>query len=188
MWGRMNRDERIAAVRAGVKDGLSTSQIAAAIGGCTRNSVIGLAHRVRIELTFPRNGAPKKRAAKEVKPKRITPAKQETPTKLTRAPEPLTTALVKKMPVIVDSEPTYEFPDIHYRVHLEDVKSGQCRRPTWNDDKRPDVTVYFYCGKPVRAGSSYCWHCHKRMYDGAPPKREPRTKPSARLTRRGEIA
>lgn len=186
-WDRMNRDERIAAVRAGVADGLSTSQIAASIGNCTRNSVIGLAHRVRIELTFPRNGAPKKKAANKAPPKRTTPVKKKAaPAKSTRMPEPLTTALVKRAPP-PNVEPVYEFPDLHYRVHLEDVKSGQCRRPTWNDDKRPATEVYFYCGKPVKSGSSYCWHCHKKMYDGAPPMRDKR-RSTARLTRRGEIA
>lgn len=42
MW----TDERIAALRQAVADGLSASQIAAEMGGVTRNAVIGKAHRL----------------------------------------------------------------------------------------------------------------------------------------------
>lgn len=191
MWDRMSRDDRIEAIRAGVRDNMSTSQIAAEIGGCSRNSIIGLAHRAKITLCTHQGGrAPEPKAERKAQPSKPRFAKDppEKEEKSARAPAPLKAALVIRKPVIVDVEPVYEFPDAHYQVHLEDVKSGQCRRPTWNDDKRPGTEVYFYCGKPVKSGSAYCWHCHKKMYDGMPAQRREKSKASERLTRRGELA
>ncbi len=46
----MLREERIEALKDGVRRKLSASQIAAQYDGCTRNAVIGLSHRVKIKL------------------------------------------------------------------------------------------------------------------------------------------
>lgn len=190
MWEKMSREERIQAIRDGVEEKMSSTQIAEAIGGnCNRNRIIGLSHRSGIKLVATPASVAKMKAdalfkARPEKRQEPAAAKKEAPAKPTRSQAPLTAALVKKKPVIVDVEPVYEFPDLHYRVHLEDVKSGQCRRPTWNDDKRPGTEVYFFCGKPVKAQSPYCWHCHKKMYDGIPAKR---TRPDDRRIGRREF-
>ncbi|TIW20625.1 MAG: hypothetical protein E5V63_31150 [Mesorhizobium sp.] len=181
-WNRMTREERIEAIRDGVGNNMSSTEIAAAIGGCTRNAVIGLAHRVRVELANPRPKLQKKESTARSKASKTKSARRVA--KPAKTPSP---ALKKKEPEIVDVEPVYEFPDSHYKVHLERVKSGQCRRPLWNDDKRPGREVYFYCGKPVKAGSSYCWHCHKKMYDGMPAQRREKNRSSARSIGRGEL-
>ncbi|WP_292637048.1 GcrA family cell cycle regulator [Mesorhizobium sp.] len=185
----MSREERIQAVRDGVAEKMSSTEIAEAIGGCTRNAIIGLANRARISLV-PKHRGPGRRQKTERMARPSKPpitaatARKDKPA---RPQEPLTPALLKKQPPIVDVEPIYEFPDVHYQVHLEDVKSGQCRRPTWNDDRRPGTEVYFFCGKPVRSGSPYCWHCHKKMYDGMPAQRREKNRQSERLTGRGEL-
>ena len=49
-------DERVAALRRLQMEGLSTSQIAASLGGITRNAVIGKLHR--LGYTGPRSGIP----------------------------------------------------------------------------------------------------------------------------------
>ncbi|MDF3208409.1 MULTISPECIES: GcrA family cell cycle regulator [Mesorhizobium] len=189
----MSREERIQAIRDGVAEKMSSTQIAEAIGGkCNRNMIIGLSYRSGIKLVATPASVAKMKAdalfkSRPEKHKAAPVAKKEVPAKPPRAPAPLTAALAIRKPAIIDAEPVYEFPDLHYRVHLEDVKSGQCRAPTWNDDKRPDTAVYFFCGKPVKSGSPYCWHCHKKMYDGMPRRREPGTMTS-RQTRRGELA
>ncbi|RWC99793.1 MAG: hypothetical protein EOS58_31600 [Mesorhizobium sp.] len=191
MWERMSREERIQAIRDGVAEKMSSTQIAEAIGGkCNRNMVIGLSHRVGIQLVATAASVARMKAdalfrgrmeKKQPVPKKAASAKPNRPS------APPAAALVKKKPVIVDVEPVYEFPDVHYQVHLNDVKSGQCRRPTWNDDKRPGTEVYFFCGKPVKSGSPYCWHCHKKMYDGMPAQRREKNRSSARLIGRGEL-
>ncbi|WP_245459923.1 GcrA family cell cycle regulator [Mesorhizobium sp. M1B.F.Ca.ET.045.04.1.1] len=163
---------------------MSSTEIAAEIGGCTRNAVIGLAYRAHVALASPRPKVEKKQASARPKSSKTGSMKRVVKPTKTSPPVPLKK---KQEPAFVDAEPIYEFPDSHYEVHLEEVKSGQCRRPLWNDDKRPGLEAYFYCGKPVKAGSSYCWHCHKKMYDGLPVPRE-RKRSSARLSWRGEFA
>lgn len=49
LWNCMSRDARDAAIRQGVSEGMTSGEIAAKLG-CTRNSVIGRAHRAGIAL------------------------------------------------------------------------------------------------------------------------------------------
>ncbi|MER9768951.1 GcrA family cell cycle regulator [Mesorhizobium sp. M0189] len=184
----MSRAERIAAILDGLSRSLSTTDIAIEIGGCSRNSIIGLAHRAKLQLGPKQRRSKKTTAASPVATKKAAPVKLEKAPKKTRE---LVIGAMKKVVAVpaVVTEPVYEFPDAHYRVLLDDVKSGHCRYPTWGDAHRPGTETYFFCGKPVRSDSPYCWHCHIKTHDTAVgPKRQPARKPSARLTRRGEVA
>ncbi|BCH33227.1 GcrA cell cycle regulator [Mesorhizobium sp. L-8-10] len=79
MWHKISRDERIQCIKDGVSRGLSASKIAAEIGGCSRNSVIGLAARAKIQLAEsrpagrPTGARPPKRAIDELKEAKVRP-------------------------------------------------------------------------------------------------------------------
>lgn len=58
-WKYLDRDQRIAAIKDGVSRGLSSKQIADELG-CTKNSIIGLADRVGIQLVGGKAKQPKR--------------------------------------------------------------------------------------------------------------------------------
>lgn len=61
-WNKLDRDERIAVIRVGVAKKMSAGDIAAEIDGCTRNMIIGLAHRADIQLVGSKGMKPQAKA------------------------------------------------------------------------------------------------------------------------------
>ena len=47
-------------------------------------------------------------------------------------------------------------------IGVMEIKASQCHFPKWGADTPSEQR--FYCGQPVREGSAYCGHCHKRVY------------------------
>lgn len=138
--------------------GLSASQIAADIGGVTRNAVIGKRIRLGLPDRAPRRSNGMTKAARErqrqQKPKRGhlqygSPAAQ-------LAPEPFRPA------------PDLDIPPAERR-RLQDLEAGDCR---WGigDPRLPD---FYFCGRLQlgtetrgrRGISSYCDFHARRAYD-----------------------
>ena len=149
-WPDMSRQERIELIKAGVAEGMSSGQIAAWIGGCTRNAVIGMANRAKVTLCARAHGRPKP-------PKRM-PAPKKAPREILKRERRLREAVVPDM------------PDEFYHVDLMDVRAGQCRWPLWGPERHPEK--YTYCGKPVRIGEPYCPKCCERSYWVPKPRNE----------------
>lgn len=127
-------EERIDAVRTLAAEGLSASQIAGAIGGCTRNAVVGVGHRNGIKFINPggKNGS----AAAT----KLTPGGRRWPkthTVVQIAPEPRAGMLT-----------------------MEELQRDSCR---WIADDVMDPN-HRYCGQVQVEGYPWCRDHHKLAY------------------------
>jgi len=146
-------DERIAAMKRMWEEGKSAPQIARALGGVSRSSVLGKLHRLK--------------TAKRVTPGARVPTKKKV--KGERPPRPMA-----KVPPM-DSAPIglpAEFLDIGVdvthlvgSVKITELDHHSCKFPL-GDPQSPD---FAFCGKERVPGRPYCLdHCH-RAYVGFRP-------------------
>lgn len=138
-------DERVVQLRSLWADGLSCSQIAAAMGeGLTRNAVIGKIHRLGMgEKAHPL------RKARAPKPRRE-------PVFISREEKARRQAIRGVARLIGWDIPTFEPqpPAESLHVSLLDLGPNSCRYPEGDGP-------FLFCGQPRMLGSSYCEHCHK---------------------------
>ena len=118
------------------KEGKSARAISEALTGRTRNSVIGLLHRRKIQMSIFKS-----------KPYPTKPPKVERKKTVTLPTEPPPKVFIPKIKDEV----------IYGRVKLLDADKSQCRFIEGKD-------LTFVCGDPVHLGSSWC-ECHyKRVF------------------------
>lgn len=123
-------DERVEQLKQLWNEGLSASQIARAMGGVTRNAVIGKVHR----LGLSGRGAP----ARVSRPKRVT------------MPRPaFKPVLVKPLPAVVE-EPVTLADGNHANVLT--IRDSMCKWPIGD----PTQSGFHFCGRPTSPGASYC--------------------------------
>lgn len=133
-WAKMDREERIAAIRDGVARGLSSRQIADELEGCSKNAVIGLSDRAGITLVGGRKKDPDRKRERPPQARR------------TKKPEPIS----RMGPVsILD----IQSGQCRAPMWTDDQPASQ-----------RDPGEWLFCGDPVLAGSSYCPECHKRFW------------------------
>ncbi|CDX26846.1 conserved hypothetical protein [Mesorhizobium plurifarium] len=177
MWDKISREERIKRIQQGVKDGLSASQIAAEIGGCTRNAIIGLAERAKVPLrskiTLPRligNAEPAPRPAKKAKEKPINPrlpAKQPEPPKARR-----------KAVIEDDDDPLFEKDDRPetvvdlpepepLKLSMPELTDKTCRWPIGD----PQHSDFYFCGAATGGIPPYCKYHARKAHLGLPRRR-----------------
>ena len=150
MW----TDERVEQLKKLWNDGLSASQIAAELGGITRNAVIGKVHRLGLSgrAKSPASPVPRQR-------------KPRASAMLLRVARPAlrgNTALARMPAYEIDYEPdpeiTAEIVPIGQRCTLLELSESKCRWPIGD----PGAHDFFFCGgKPVE-GLPYCSH-HARI-------------------------
>ena len=143
-------DERVETLKKLWTDGLSASQIAAELGGITRNAVIGKVHRLGLSgrAKTPAVAAPR-------------PRKPRQPAHMLRVARPVVrgnTALAQAFEL--DVEPESEIVDnvipIGQRRNLLELSEDTCRWPI-GDPGNPD---FFFCGGPTLTALPYCaYHC-----------------------------
>jgi GcrA cell cycle regulator len=149
-------DDRVASLKRLWIDGLSASQIALRLGGCTRNAVIGKVHR----LDLPKRANTSRARAAYRRPRALRPQKSlsRKPRQL-RLPKrdrgfdfaPLPDALVKATVLGVAPEDA----TINRRP-LAELEATNCRWPI--GDPRHDH--FGFCGASVLQGRPYCdRHC-----------------------------
>jgi GcrA cell cycle regulator len=138
-------DARSEILRTLWAQGLSGSAIAAEIGGCSRNSIIGRVHRM---------GLPKRQ--------RLNQPRTEPKPRIHR---------VQRFREALPQHDRHYVDWLNYRVAasydrspplarsctLMDLTSDTCRWPLWGD-----VVSDQYCGAKLLSGSPYCRH-HARM-------------------------
>jgi GcrA cell cycle regulator len=149
-------------------DGLSASQIAAELGGISRNSVIGKVHRLglagrpkRPARIMPRRRKPRSRGAtmRIVRPaiRGNTPLAPMHAFEPVRGPEP---------EVIENIIP------IGQRCSTLELSEGKCRWPI-GDPSTPD---FFFCGGKTIEGLPYCgYHARIAYQPGVDRRRDRRT-------------
>lgn len=127
-------DDRVERLRNMWADGLSCSRIAAALGGVTRNAVIGKASRLGLSS---RNRAPRKRLSPRIKRQRpVVPKQSRSGSWAPSSP---------KAPQWL-CEPTAT------QVSLLDLEPHHCRWPI----SEYDGPVQGFCGARKVPGTSYC--------------------------------
>ncbi len=144
-------DERVELLKKLWSDGLSASQIAAELGGITRNAVIGKVHRLGLS---GRAKAPSSSVPRQRKPR--------VPSQMFRAPRPMmrgNTALALAYEYEPESEPEVieNIIPIGQRCSILELDAEKCHWPI-GDPGQPD---FFFCGGKA-ANGPYCGY-HSRI-------------------------
>jgi GcrA cell cycle regulator len=157
-------DERVELLKKLWADGLSASQIAAELGGITRNAVIGKVHRLGLSgrAKSPSSAAPR-------------PRKARTSGHMLRVSRPAirgNTALAFEY----EAEPEPELIEIpqEQRKTLLQLNERTCHWPV-GDPGSPD---FFFCGGETATDLPYCSFHSRVAYQPAADRRRP--KPSFR--------
>lgn len=139
-------DERVQKLRDLWNDGLSASQIAARLGGVSRNGVIGKAHRIGLG-THSLAHAPDKPRLQKQKPEQFVRPKKVNVTP-PPPPKPVKVAPPAPQPVITVQKPK------PFMTTLLDLQCDECKWPM--NDGGP----FLFCGHPQHAGGAYCEYHH----------------------------
>jgi len=143
-------DERVEQLKKLWSDGLSASQIAAELGGITRNAVIGKVHRLGLSgrAKAPSSSAPRQRKARA-------------PSHMFRSLRSVTrgnTALA----FTYDLEPEPEFVEnvipLGQRCSILELTEAKCHWPIGD----PGQADFFFCGGKTVGALPYCG-CHARV-------------------------
>jgi GcrA cell cycle regulator len=156
-------DDRVELLKKLWADGLSASQIAAELGGISRNSVIGKVHRLGLA------GRAKSPAA--AMPRQRKPRSQGAMMRIPRPAIRGNTALAPMHAFEPDLEPEPEVNEniipIGQRCSILELGEGKCRWPI-GDPSAPD---FFFCGGKTIEGLPYCGYHSRIAYQPAVDRR-----------------
>jgi GcrA cell cycle regulator len=156
-------DERVELLKKLWSDGLSASQIAAELGGITRNAVIGKVHRLGL------SGRAKSTSSASPRPRK---ARAPHMLRIGRAAIRGNTALAHAYNLEAEAEP--ELIDnvipIGQRRTLLELNEQTCRWPVGD----PGSTEFFFCGGNTLAGLPYCAYHSRVAYQPASDRRRDR--------------
>lgn len=147
-------DERVELLKKLWSDGLSASEIAAELGGISRNSVIGKVHRLGLSgrAKSPSGALPRQRK----------PRVHGHAVRTARGGVRGNTALAAAHAYDTDLEPEQQTVEnivpIGQRCSILDLNDSKCRWPI-GDPSLPD---FFFCGGRTIEGLPYCG-CHSRI-------------------------
>ena len=152
-------EERVEMLKKLWADGLSASQIAAELGGITRNAVIGKVHRLGLSgrAKSPSSSAPRPR-----KPR------SSTMMRVPRAHIRGNTALAYDY--AVEPEPELIEIPVEQRKNLLQLNEATCHWPVGD----PGSTDFFFCGGQANEGSPYCNYHSRVAYQPASERRRER--------------
>jgi GcrA cell cycle regulator len=145
-------DERVESLKKLWGDGLSASQIAAELGGITRNAVIGKVHRLGL------SGRAKSPSSTAPRPRK--PRAAGNMMRLARPAMRGNTALAPMYETDADPEPapTENIIPIGQRCTLLELNESKCRWPIGD----PGSTEFYFCGGAPVDGLPYCTY-HSRV-------------------------
>lgn len=149
-------DERVELLKRLWSEGLSASQIAAELGGVTRNAVIGKVHRLGL------SGREKPSASTVTKPRKpaSTLRTQVRSVPMFRGNAALALSEVPVLKAFVVSEPVPQRVPVEVSlvctpVTIMDLREGMCRWPLGD----PSSPEFRFCGGRAAAASGpYCVH------------------------------
>lgn len=161
-------DERVEQLKKLWTDGLSASQIAKALGGVTRNAVIGKVHRLglagRAAPSRPVKRIPV--AAPAPKPRIVTPASPGLPP---RTIAPLV-AVAAPASALAAARPSPRTSGDVATVDVLGLKPGMCKWPVGD----PGSPGFGFCGKHTADGKVYCEEHAAVAYQPAAPRKKTR--------------
>lgn len=139
-------DERVATLTKLWADGLSASQIAAELGGVTRNAVIGKVHRLGL------SGRAKPASSSAKRPKRARSGYNSKPRTAGR------NGVASKNNLGISSRPVIEdipVPECK-KLDLVELTEKTCKWPHGD----PATDDFHFCGNNVKEDNPYCeYHC-----------------------------
>jgi len=156
-------DDRVELLKKLWSEGQSASQIAAELGGITRNAVIGKVHRLGLSgrAKSPSSAAPR-------------PRKPRAPgmMRLTRPTMRGNTALAPMYEQDVEPEPELieNIIPIGQRCSLLELNDSKCRWPIGD----PGTPEFFFCGGAPVEGLPYCSYHSRVAYQPAADRRRDR--------------
>ena len=157
-------DERVESLKKMWSDGFSASQIAAELGGITRNAVIGKVHRLGLSgrAKSPSSAAPR-------------PRKARAHSHLMRVSRPSirgNTALAHVYELDIEAEP--ELADniipLGQRRTILELTEETCRWPIGD----PGSAEFFFCGGQTVSGLPYCSYHSRVAYQPVGDRRRDR--------------
>ena len=145
-------DERVELLKKLWSDGLSASQIAAELGGITRNAVIGKVHRLGLSGRAKSNSSASPRPRKPRSPSHML--------RIGRASIRGNTALAHAYDYELEAEPELieNIIPIGQRRTILELNEQTCRWPVGD----PGSSDFFFCGGNTVAGLPYCAY-HSRV-------------------------
>src|SRR3974390_325331 len=157
-------DERVALLKKLGADGLSASQIAAELGGITRNAVIGKVHRLGLSgrAKSPSSAAPR-------------PRKPRAASHMLRVSRPSmrgNTALAHAFEFDMEPEavPIDNVIPLGQRRSLLELTEDTCRWPIGD----PGSADFYFCGGPPAPSLPYCAYHSRVAYQPANVRRDRR--------------
>jgi GcrA cell cycle regulator len=164
-------DERVELLKKLWGDGLSASQIAAQLGGVTRNAVIGKVHRLglsgrtKTQSAPARSNRPKTRATSTPRPAIQPLVFGNTALKQDARPEPAPVVVPVSAPI------PFPAPSPEQRVTILQLTEKTCRWPEGD----PASAEFRFCGSLSATGLPYCaYHCAIAYQPSQERKREQR--------------
>jgi GcrA cell cycle regulator len=148
-------DERVELLKKLWNDGLSASQIAAQMGGVTRNAVIGKVHRLGLSGRGKAKASPTPRPRKTSQPS--APAPLASPRTATVLAPPPPALAVDAEPLDIALHEDFGLPTSE-RVTIMELRESMCRWPM-GDPTKPE---FRFCGARSVPGLPYCTH-HARV-------------------------
>ena len=152
-------DERVELLKKLWADGLSASQIAAQLGGVTRNAVIGKVHRLGLSgrAKSPSNGSPR-------------PRKPRSASMRPRLRFNGNTALAPHYESELDLDPLANIVPMGPRVSILELTEATCRWPIGD----PGTEGFAYCGSQTKAELPYCPYHSRIAYQPLAERRRQR--------------
>ena len=162
-------DDRVALLSKLWVEGLSASQIAAALGGgVTRNAVIGKVHRLGLSGRGKAGQPAAQRPSKPRPPAAAGPDGGERPAhEASAATSSAESASGPAHPVPLRSEVALVQLPVSERVNILDLRDTMCRWPI-GDPSSPD---FGFCGARSVTGLPYCSHHCSLAYQPAAERR-----------------
>lgn len=152
-------DDRVETLKKLWESGLSASQIAAELGGCTRNAVIGKIHRMGLSGRAKGHKGPQVRKIRSVRDRMV-----KRPPGGFGLKSPL---VMGNAALSFEPEPEAEFVDniipMHQRLTLLELTDETCKWPVGD----PQHADFHFCGGRAVNGMPYCAHHCRLAYQPA---------------------
>jgi len=160
-------DERVELLKKLWSDGLSASQIAAELGGITRNAVIGKVHRLGL------SGRAKSSSAGAPRPRKARTSSHML--RIGRGAIRGNTALAQAYEVEVEAEPELidNIIPIGQRRTILELNEQTCRWPVGD----PGSGDFFFCGGNTVSGLPYCAYHSRVAYQPVTDRRRDKRPP-----------
>jgi GcrA cell cycle regulator len=157
-------DERVELLKKLWSDGLSASQIAAELGGITRNAVIGKVHRLGL--------SGRAKSASSTAPRQRKTRSSSHMLRMTRASVRGNTALAHAYEIEAEATPEMmeNIIPIGQRRTILELTEQTCRWPIGD----PGSTEFFFCGGNTIGGLPYCAYHSRVAYQPAGARRRDR--------------